>query len=545
MSKQKKSVIENIRTYFLIVNLILALFAFAWMVGAQEDGKGEKETATPVPASAGLLTPFEAQKINFGGSYSVEKINVPVYSAEKTISGNYNLLDQQGKVVGTATKEQLISSNLDPDLFSGGFNFNNGLAETIQVGDKTLTGTLLKEEGAFLTNNRELLKQTAEGKWVEAGIPTAPTKPGWGSIFSFQSLTGWKGVVQGALWAIAVYASLKMIGNALGFEPEKVNAAASAAAAGIFAGKTAAGLFGKEGAFAGKLGGFGKFIGAHPVAIGIGVGIAVFILTYKKTTEKLVTFECRSWDAPTGGANCEKCNEGLLPCSEYRCKSLGQACQLLNAGTNEEKCANVYVGDVNSPVIETWKDVLTKEHNYNPDTAIRPPDRGVKVVYQKSSDGCVKAFTPLTFGVLTNEPAQCKIDDTRKNNYEEMTYFFGASNTYKYNHSQTLSLPSPESINAEAPELKADGVYSMYVRCQDANGNSNDDLFVFSFCVEKGPDVTPPRIEGTSIANNMPFQFGLNETDLEVYVNEPADCSWSKVDKDYSTMENSMSCSQR
>jgi len=41
----------------------------------------------------------------------------------------------------------------------------------------------------------------------------------------------------------------------------------------------------------------------------------------------------------------------------------------------------------------------------------------------------------------------------------------------------------------------------------------------------------------------MPFQFGLNSTALEVYVNEPADCRWSKEDKDYSLMENSMSCS--
>jgi len=64
------------------------------------------------------------------------------------------------------------------------------------------------------------------------------------------------------------------------------------------------------------------------------------------------------------------------------------------------------------------------------------------------------------------------------------------------------------------------------------------------FCVEKGPDTTPPKIEGTSIPSGMPVQFNTNDTNIEVYVNEPADCRWSKQDKDYDLMENNMVCDQ-
>ncbi|MBU1136405.1 MAG: hypothetical protein KJ559_02765, partial [Nanoarchaeota archaeon] len=168
---------------------------------------------------------------------------------------------------------------------------------------------------------------------------------------------------------------------------------------------------------------------------------------------------------------------------------------------------------------------------------------GVKILSTKTNEGCVKAFTPLSFGIKLNEPAQCKVDYNRTNSFDEMTYFFGGDSLFEYNHSMTLRLPSPDSINAEVPQLMNDGTYNLYVKCQDGNSNSNDDLFVFSFCVEKGPDVTPPIIEATSIENGAPFQYELDSLELEIYINEPAECKWSKTDQDYENMETDFSCS--
>ena len=85
----------------------------------------------------------------------------------------------------------------------------------------------------------------------------------------------------------------------------------------------------------------------------------------------------------------------------------------------------------------------------------------------------------------------------------------------------------------------------MYVRCQDANGNFNQDAFSVRFCVEAGPDTTPPRIVDTSVASSSPIQYNQTSLELEVYVNEPAECKWSREDRIFDNMENSMACATR
>ncbi len=357
---------------------------------------------------------------------------------------------------------------------------------------------------------------------------------------------GLSGIVSGAQWALTAYFAGQMLGSLLGLDEEETDALSYAMAAGFGIGKAAyVWGGGAEGIGTGFFAADGSagFFGLGPTGIGLIAGLVVLELMWESEEKKIITFECYPWEAPTGGSNCEDCNSGLYPCSEYRCKSLGQACQLINKGTGEEKCVWVNPKDVKSPEIKAWKEPLEDEYKYEPNNAVRPPDNGVKIL--RKSSKCVKAFEALSFGIELNEPAQCKIDYNRTDSYEDMAYYFGNSNIHKYNHSQTLRLPSPEHIEGDSElEIKNDGTYNLYVRCKDANGNTNDDLFVFSFCVEKGPDVTPPKIESTSIKNNMPIQYEKNQTKLAVYVNEPADCSWSRVNQDYDSMENSMSCSQ-
>ena len=124
-----------------------------------------------------------------------------------------------------------------------------------------------------------------------------------------------------------------------------------------------------------------------------------------------------------------------------------------------------------------------------------------------------------------------------------MQYFFGESNFFLQNHTQRIKLPGPdESVGELSPILENDGAFDLFIRCQDANGNVNEDAFVFSFCVDDEPDTTPPIIEGTSIADGSPVQFGVEEVPIELFVNEPAECVWSRQDKTYDDMENSMTC---
>ena len=234
----------------------------------------------------------------------------------------------------------------------------------------------------------------------------------------------------------------------------------------------------------------------------------------------------------------------MKPCSEYRCRSLGQACQLLNKGTTQEACAWVNPRDVESPIIDANRAFISLDHSYK-DVQIRPPGLGMKVVYDKSKDGCIKAFTPLQFGIVTNEPSQCKIDNAHTDKFDDMTFFLGGSNLYAYNHTQILSLPSPNAVNALNPQVPDDGVHTLYARCRDANGNYNVDEFAIRICVDKSPDTTAPLIVGTSIRDGSPVAANVTSVDLELYVNEPAECKWSRLDTGYEQMENKMSCNTK
>jgi hypothetical protein len=327
----------------------------------------------------------------------------------------------------------------------------------------------------------------------------------------------------------------------------------------IYWGGAGAGLFGTIGALAGgddgaQWGAVAGAVGGAVVAFAQGAGLdqttslvmglvaagLIFAFTYSEASTEITEFYCLPWQAPIGGGDCEICND-FEECSEYTCRSLGQACQIVNEGTQEQRCVWQNPSDVNSPIIEFTE--VSRDHTFRPDKSIRPPATGV--IIKPESDECVRAFFPLAFSFETNEPAQCKIDYNLTVGYEEMNFFLNGSNLYTYNHSEKLSLPGPEALNAENPELKNNGEYTLFVRCQDANGNFNQDAFSVNFCVEPGPDTTPPIIAEVNIPSGNPVRFNQSDFDLEVYVNEPSECSWSRTDQSYENMEQIMDCDTR
>tara|TARA_Y100000310_G_scaffold213829_1_gene214836 strand:+ start:11400 stop:13916 length:2517 start_codon:yes stop_codon:yes gene_type:complete len=353
-------------------------------------------------------------------------------------------------------------------------------------------------------------------------------------------------LAEGVIWAGAVYGGIQIIGAVFGLEEETKNILTQSAWAGIATWK-GIDIFAPE--LVKKFDILGSC--TKEAALGLGwcsavggaaVGVIVFLFLYSEEEEKIVTFSCLPWQAPVGGNTCEECNEQDLPCSEYQCKSLGQACELLNPGTDEEKCVWVNRQDVNPPTIEPWEDALLNDYRYSPDNSISPPDRGVKINYLKANDNCIPAFTPLQLGVILNEPAKCKIDVLRKQNFEEMRTFLSGGLS-KYNHTYALSLPGKSALESENITVQNNGNYEMFLRCEDANGNSNTATFVFKYCVDKGPDTTPPLIVTTSILNNVPIAYNKSSVDLEIYVNEPSNCRWSHDNQDYKNMEETMQCS--
>ncbi len=497
--------------------------------------------------------------VNYLGKYTDDGYDWLVDGANKKIGdATYGYsTSPTGRAISLGGLNALVVALAKGGSWITGMEIVNGLTEFPTL-DELLANLdnpkdLYLRDGGSSPGNAPIITSTSGAKElvkkVGDGGPVTPA-PGGSSM-----LSGWLGIKEtgkfadtlatGVQWAAIAYAVGYLVGGLIGFDANNQKALSLALAAGALTWKALA-----TSTWAAKNLGW---LGAHPLITGIGVAVVVFLLMYKTESKDVVVFNCNSWQAPIGGGDCETCNKDAEgnPCSQYRCKSLGQACELLNAGSEEERCTWVNPRDVKSPGISPWEDVLTPGYEYT-DVRIRPPGDGSepgRMTIQKQGGGCVKAWTALEFGITTigpdgkEEPAQCKLDYNHTMKFDDMSFWFGESNLFRYNHSQIMNLPSPDAINAAAPELQNDGTYSLYARCQDANGNQNIDEFVIRFCVDKGPDVTPPKIESTDILNGMPVQFGIDHTDIEVYVNEPAECKWSRQDKAYNEMENQMQCS--
>ncbi len=361
---------------------------------------------------------------------------------------------------------------------------------------------------------------------------------GWESGFTTN-------LISGLIWGATAYGVVYLLGDYMGLDNNEKEAAAAALGIG-----TTIGRFGflqaqgGTGFFSGL--GFGSNaglgVGGGAILWTIGIAAVTYLILYRGESQQIYNFQCLPYEAPVGGKDCEACNnDPYRPCSEYRCRALGQACELVNVGSTEEKCIWVNPNDALSPTITPWTTPLTENHRYtNHDT--RPTSLGTKIVKNGATNGCLQAFTPLTFGITTNEPAQCKMDLDHKNSFDEMQFFFGNTNLYLYNHTQQFSLPSPGSLNDELPELQANGKYDFFVRCRDKNGNENVDEFAIQLCVDPSPDTTAPVIVDTSIPSGSFVKYQVGSVPVQFYVNEPSTCKWSTQDKSYDVMENSMTC---
>lgn len=420
-------------------------------------------------------------------------------------------------------------------------------------------GTVIQSGGQTITVGEQAGSiASIEGEGSLAAIEPGTTPPPGsqpsflGQIFGGQLFgTGSTGavvggaLVSGLVWGAIAFGVGQLVGSLLGLSESQTMSVSMGLGAGAFAGSSLYLMGQNSAALSQQLGWFATGGGAF--IVGAGIAAAIIILTWKEEKKELVRFECLPWEPQTGGSRCEECNDDpLRPCSEYRCKALGQACEIVNKGTEEEQCVWVGKGDVTAPKITPNDEALSPDGlRYIPDSAISLPNTGY-LIQDNVGDTCLPAFTNLQFGFTTDEPAQCKIDYAPSDNYEEMNSFFvGETNMFLREHTQTLKVVNTEGEGPNVPEIGIDGTFNLWVRCIDANGNGMDSPMVaFSYCVDDGPDTTAPSVEGTNIEGGQPVGFNVDQIPgFEVYTNEPAECKWSRRDQAFSNMENEMECS--
>lgn len=530
-----------------IALMVVSTLAFAFILGqglgvvsAAPEDIPTTDIVTVRPSSlsemgVGSAAEQTAGEQAFFDAWMEEDINSIGVSAPSKSSSAITKWKTPKGVNPTATKmivpAKLESVTLTKEHIVGGTDSVSGKLSDVVINPDGKSGT------AMVGNKKVQLTPEGIESLRSEGAIQSPTEA---KILGMTFKGGMAHLMTGLQWSLFVVGAIQVLGRLFGASDNLVNSLSIAAFAGIMTWKL--GLAGAE--QFGWLGGKSGMLWNSAGFIGIAVAAVVFIMLYKEQKQKIVTFECLPWQPPLGGAQCEQCNkDSFRPCSEYRCKSLGQACQLLNSGTGKEMCTWVSKFDVNSPII-TINDAALRPYGlkYIENTNIRPPMRGFKVVDLTKADGCLQAFTPLQFGIKTNEPAQCKVEYEHSTAFKDMQFYMDQNNLFEYNHTQRIKLPSPNNNETGVPELKNGGSYDLYIRCQDANGNQNVDEFVMSYCVSPSPDTTAPIIESTSIVSGSPVRYAVDNVPIDVYVNEPSDCRWSRIDMAYNDMNNTMNC---
>jgi hypothetical protein len=281
-----------------------------------------------------------------------------------------------------------------------------------------------------------------------------------------------------------------------------------------------------SGSVTGNFATFATIIGSNPfgwmvLAIAITYMIyEAFFNSYEEQEYFILQYTCEAWQPPKGG-DCSVCNDDVRPCSEYRCKSLGSNCHYFIENGEPGYCEGI--NEIWSAQIKPWQEILTKGNQYN---VIKK--NGFRI--QGSSNQGVEAWVPLTFGIITDKPAQCRIDFEHTKDYYEMKYqMFSpinpdnnkADGTY---HFIGLNPYSGSESSSTTLGLRQGEENEYYIRCMNFAGQINEAEFVVQVKAKDGPDLTPPELRRFEPISGSYLKQGENSTDIILYLNEPAEC---------------------
>ena len=173
-----------------------------------------------------------------------------------------------------------------------------------------------------------------------------------------------------------------------------------------------------------------------------GISIGDLINPFKDEEIKVIDYAlCGPWSAPLGSDDCSLCSQPYRPCTEYRCKSLGQLCSF-EMVKGEGRCTPFNTGDNKGPEVSFNQDALSRDYISEPKELFIVDKRikGYKIMPK------VKAYSLFEFGIETDEPSRCKIGFLPNVSYRYSPSIYFGESTFSKQHNISIRFPKGISI---------------------------------------------------------------------------------------------------
>lgn len=238
---------------------------------------------------------------------------------------------------------------------------------------------------------------------------------------------------------------------------------------------------------------------------------------------------CLPWRAPPQG-DCTLCSaDKNKPCSEYRCKSLGQNCRF----SMEKGIPNCAGTTTQTPSITVTPSGVSPGFDYISQADSFCPGETTYTIAPN-----VTAHEEFTVDIRTNEETRCLAtvippcllllqSSLLASPLSGLPDMVLSNGSYTTTHSLSLRLPSVDTV-----QFTPIGYYPLYIQCENKQGYEPAKLFSYSI------PVNPPSLKGPT---PISAEGGKGQP-LTAFIDRPFDdCRWSFSQADYSTM-NKLSC---
>ncbi|MFB6246774.1 MAG: hypothetical protein ABEI74_04255, partial [Candidatus Pacearchaeota archaeon] len=234
-------------------------------------------------------------------------------------------------------------------------------------------------------------------------------------------------------------------------------------------------------------------------------------------------------------------------CTEYKCNSLGQNCNLINKNTDNTLCVTNKTDDKTPPIL--YADEADAKHLIDGPGKDKAEDEKFMNLTSKEdytdTGPAVEENSELWFSLNISEPSQCKYSFFNPgNDYESMSPNYpNGNNNYLTKHNFSVEIPSVNRINDTqypndtSPDLPIDS--QIYIRCKDYNGATNTgNGYVVNMSVAKAPDESPPVIKGFEPKSGHKLKYmPQSNYSVNVQIDEEVNgCKWSQKSQSFENM---------